>query len=74
MDKIYVLKKGKFISGPFTLEYLQQKGLKSLDKIWYESLSDWQDAEALSSLGVPVSEPAIPVRKKANNLLFWKKS
>lgn len=41
MEKIFVLKRDKFIKGPYTLKEVQLKGLKSTDKVWYEGIKDW---------------------------------
>jgi len=41
MEKIYVLKRDKFIKGPYTLREVQLKGLKNTDKVWYEGIQDW---------------------------------
>lgn len=41
MEKIYVLKRDKFIKGPYTLKEVQLKGLKSTDKVWYQGIKDW---------------------------------
>ena len=44
MEKVYLLKKDKVMLGPFTLEKLKEKELKSSDLIWYEGLADWTPA------------------------------
>jgi hypothetical protein len=42
MDKIYILKKDKLISGPYSLQYVKDKGmLRTTDMVWYEGLTDW---------------------------------
>ncbi len=41
MEKIFVLKRDKFIKGPYTLKEVQLKGLKNTDKVWYEGIKDW---------------------------------
>lgn len=75
MDKIYVLKKGKFISGPFSLQQLIQNGLKASDKIWYDGLADWKDAASLSDQGVKIiSSSESASLGKPSSLFFWRKS
>ncbi len=48
MEKIFVLKHDKFMKGPYTLNELKVKGLKSTDKVWYEGMKDWIFAGNLS--------------------------
>ena len=74
MDKIYILKKGKFISGPFQLEQLKSNGLKESDKIWYEGLADWKDAITLQAHGIAITAPVdATTNQKQSNLSFFKK-
>ena len=47
MDKIYILKKNKLISGPYSLQTVKDRGLRNNDMIWYEGLNDWTPAEQL---------------------------
>ncbi len=42
MEKIYIQKKDRVITGPYAVEQLQQKQLQSTDKVWYEGLSEWK--------------------------------
>ena len=48
MEKIYVLKQGKFMYGPLTYLQIKAKGLRENDQIWYEGMSDWLPANALN--------------------------
>ena len=41
MEKIYLMKKDKVMLGPYTLEKLKEKQLKTSDLVWYEGLADW---------------------------------
>jgi hypothetical protein len=41
MEKRYFLKKEKITLGPFTLNKLKEKQLKSSDLVWHDGLSDW---------------------------------
>ena len=47
MDKIYILKKNKLISGPYSLQTVKDRGLYNNDMIWYEGLNDWTPAGQL---------------------------
>ena len=40
-NKIYILKKKKFISGPYSIHALKIRGLRASEKVWYEGLGDW---------------------------------
>jgi len=42
MEKIYIQKNGKVITGPYAVEQLHQHQLLSTDKVWYEGLSEWK--------------------------------
>ena len=44
MQKIYVVKKGNYLYGPFCLQSLKEKGIRSSDVIWYEGLPQWTPA------------------------------
>ncbi len=48
MEKIYVLKQGKFMHGPLTYLQIKSKGLRESDQIWYEGMSDWLPANTLN--------------------------
>jgi GYF domain 2 len=50
MDKIYILKKDKVMSGPYSLTTIAQNGLQASDRIWYEGLPQWMPAQQVSSL------------------------
>ncbi len=50
MEKIFVLKKGSLIRGPFTLSYLQENKLKETDIVWYEGLKDWTKVTEVDAL------------------------
>ena len=74
MDKIYVLKKGKFISGPFQLEQLVSNGLKESDKIWFEGLADWKEAKTLQNHAVPILSESESIKdQKQNKISLLKK-
>lgn len=47
IDKIYILKKKKYMYGPYTTESLKQNVIKQGDMIWYEGLKDWQPVEEM---------------------------
>ena len=64
MNKIYVLKNDKIMSGPFTLDALREKGLKSTEKIWFEGLAEWEPAEFLVAHGVKVHSATVTSDKK----------
>ena len=66
MKKIYILKKKKLMHGPFSLEHLKEKGVKSDDLVWYEGLADWVSATDVDFLKpFLVSELAVDIRKKS---------
>ncbi len=48
MEKIYVLKRDKFIKGPYSLKEIELKGLKNTDKVWYEGMKDWAFASNIA--------------------------
>jgi hypothetical protein len=73
MNKIFVLKRSKFITGPFSIEQLKETGLKSSDKVWYEGVTDWQPAATLQSHGIQISESSIETAPKTRSMMFWKK-
>ena len=51
MDKIYILKKDKLITGPYSLQSVKDKGiLRKSDLVWYEGLSDWTPANQIDLL------------------------
>jgi hypothetical protein len=50
MEKIYIQKKGKVITGPYAVEQLQQHQLHSTDKVWYEGLSEWKRPQQIDFL------------------------
>ncbi|HMZ47129.1 MAG TPA: DUF4339 domain-containing protein [Chitinophagaceae bacterium] len=49
-EKIYILKKKKYIYGPYNFETLKQNNLKAGDMIWYEGLKDWVPVEEIEGL------------------------
>jgi hypothetical protein len=55
MEKIFVLKRDKFIKGPYTLEEIQLKGLKNTDKVWYEGIKDWTFATNIAEFKYIIS-------------------
>ncbi len=50
MEKIYILRKQKIISGPHTLETLQSRGLRYNDMIWFDGLTDWTPVDQIEKL------------------------
>jgi hypothetical protein len=50
MDKIYIQKKGKVITGPYAVEQLQRHQLDATDKVWYEGLSEWTRPQSVDFL------------------------
>jgi hypothetical protein len=50
MEKIYIQKKGKVITGPYAVEHLQQHQIQSTDKVWYEGLSEWKRPQQIDFL------------------------
>lgn len=49
MEKIYIQKKGKVITGPYVVEELQHQ-LHATDKVWYEGLSEWKRPQQIDFL------------------------
>lgn len=47
MEKTYLIKKGKLLLGPFTLQALKEKQLKPSDLVWSEGLADWTPIDNL---------------------------
>lgn len=45
MEKIYIQKKGKAITGPYAVEDLRQHQLHPGDKVWYEGLDRWKSPQ-----------------------------
>lgn len=41
MSKIYVIRKGKHLLGPYNFEELAAVGLETTDVIWYEASKDY---------------------------------
>lgn len=56
MEKIYIQKKDKVITGPFAVEQLEHR-LHSTDKIWYEGLDEWKHPRQVDFLRRYVSAP-----------------
>jgi hypothetical protein len=50
MEKIYIQKKGKAITGPYAVEQLHQHQLRSTDRVWYEGLSEWKAPQKIDFL------------------------
>jgi hypothetical protein len=73
MHKIFILKKSKFITGPFSLEQLKETGIKASDKIWYEGLTDWQPASLLLPDGIDILSATTEAEHKPRSMMFWKK-
>ncbi|MDB5192766.1 MAG: hypothetical protein JWQ96_2329 [Segetibacter sp.] len=69
MNKIYILKHEKYLRGPYSLEILKEKGLKSTDKIWFDGLAEWMPAKLLASEGVSLITP--PPRKRKKGILSF---
>ena len=47
MEKIYILRKNKLISGPHSIETVKERGLRYTDMVWYEGLTDWTPADQI---------------------------
>jgi hypothetical protein len=55
MQIVYLLKRNKIISGPFSIENLKRRGVKSTDMVWCEGLDDWMPVFEVDFLSdVPV--------------------
>jgi len=50
MEKIYIRKKDKGITGPYAVEQLQRNQLLSTDKVWYEGLDEWKRPQQIDFL------------------------
>ena len=50
MRLIYILKKNKIISGPYTIEALQKRGVKDTDMIWFAGITDWVSVDEVDFL------------------------
>jgi len=50
MEKIYILKKKKLMYGPYSLDYIKEKGIKTNDLVWYDGLKDWVIAQDVDFL------------------------
>ncbi|HPH23782.1 MAG TPA: GYF domain-containing protein [Chitinophagaceae bacterium] len=66
MEKIYILKKKKLMYGPYSLNYVKEKGIKKDDMVWYEGLNDWTQAENIEFLIPFISTDANSALKKKN--------
>ncbi len=44
VEKIYILRRNKYMYGPYTLETLQPNTIKQDDLVWYEGIVDWTPA------------------------------
>lgn len=51
-------------SGPYTLDQLKNLGIHSKTMIWYEGLSDWQEAGQISELKVLFQNQPPPFKKE----------
>lgn len=79
MEKIYVLKGKKFISGPYTLHEMKVRGIKTTEKIWYEGIPDWiiaNDHPVLKNYlrtakpeAAPLDDIAVKIKKIFRKLL-----
>lgn len=47
---IYILKKSKLLKGPYTLDILKDKGIRSTDMVWFKGLEDWTEAKNVQIL------------------------
>ncbi|MDE3125379.1 MAG: DUF4339 domain-containing protein [Bacteroidota bacterium] len=68
MEKIYILRKGKLIIGPFNISKITKRGLKISDKVWYEGLEDWTPVAELAHLA-----PCIITPSQSSNTSFFQK-
>ncbi|MBN8838351.1 MAG: DUF4339 domain-containing protein [Sphingobacteriia bacterium] len=61
MEPIYILKRDKIITGPFTFEKLKSIGIKTTDKLWFKGLSDWTVAGDIQAFNeIPRIVPSRP--------------
>lgn len=70
MTNIYILKKGKLLYGPYSLEVVQQKGLKQTDLVWYKGLNDWTAVENIAQLSLYIRQETA---KKEKTKTFFEK-
>ena len=60
--------------GPYSIENLRERNLKSSDLIWYEGLSDWTPAGNLIPLNNTTSkEPFAQPKQKFSLKIFFRK-
>ncbi len=57
-EKIYVLKKGKYMYGPYTINDLKFNPLKHGEKIWYEGMEDWKAVEEMEFVAAYIQKDA----------------
>ena len=50
MEKIYIQKKDRVITGPYAVEQLQRNQLLPTDKVWYEGLNEWKRPQQIDFL------------------------
>jgi len=66
MEMVYLLKRNKIISGPYSIETLKQRGIKSTDMVWCKGLSDWMPVSKVDFL---VDVPVISSHSSTKSLI-----
>ncbi|MBS1628322.1 MAG: DUF4339 domain-containing protein [Bacteroidetes bacterium] len=66
MEMVYLLKKNKIINGPYNIETLKQRGIKSTDMVWCKGLVDWTP---ISQVDFLVDVPVIHSRKSNKTII-----
>jgi hypothetical protein len=61
--KQYYIYVGNEQSGPFTIDILKDKQIKSDTLIWHEGLLDWQKASEIDDLKILLSSATPPIKK-----------
>jgi len=58
MEMVYLLKRNKIITGPYSVETLKRRGVKSTDMACFKGLPDWTPVTQIDFLvDVPVIMP-----------------
>ena len=68
VQKIYILKRGRILLGPYTIAKLEERTLKPTDMIWYDGLPDWTEAQTVPELQTAVSNVAEVQINAAQNI------
>ena len=66
MEKIYVIRNGKNLLGPYTLEGIKRKGIYSTDVVWFEGIPNNTPALEMDDLKDAFKEeiPAYKMMKR----------